>query len=91
MCRHTETDGADQVIVVPRCGSNGVSGTAAHCHCTLSPPDPGFESRLRGDFSGSSHTSDSKTGTQVATLSGAWRYRVSTTGGPVPVYCDWVR
>ena len=28
----------------------------------------------------------------MATLPGAWRYRVSTgTGGPVSVYCDWVR
>ena len=38
--------------------------------------DPGFESRLRRDFSGSSHTSDLKTGTPVATLPGAWHYRV---------------
>ena len=35
--------------------------------------DPGFESRLRRDFSGSSHTSDFKIGTPVATLPGAWR------------------
>ena len=34
-------------------------------------------------FSGSSHTSDLKIGTPVATLPGAWRYRVSTgTGQP---------
>ena len=45
--------------------------------------DPGFESRLRRDFSGSSHTSDFKIGTPVATLPGAWCYRVSTgTGRP---------
>ena len=32
---------------------------------------PGFDSRLpRGDFSGSSHTSDFKIGTPVATLPG---------------------
>ena len=46
---------------------------------------PVFESRLRRDLSGSvpSHTSDSKIGTPVATLPGAWRYRVSTgTGRP---------
>ena len=44
---------------------------------------PGFESRLRRDFSGSSHTSDLKIGTPVATLPGAWRYRVSAgTGRP---------
>ena len=45
--------------------------------------DPGFESRLRRDYSWSSHTSDSKIGTPVATLPGAWRYRVSHgTGRP---------
>ena len=45
--------------------------------------DPGFESRWRRDFSGSSHASDFKIGTPVATLPGAWRYRVSAgTGRP---------
>ena len=45
--------------------------------------DPGFESRLRRDFSRSSHACDLKIGTQVATLLGAWRYRVSAgTGWP---------
>ena len=45
--------------------------------------DPGFESRLRPDFPGSSHTSDFKIGTPVAILPGAWRYRVSAwTGWP---------
>ena len=33
--------------------------------------DPGFESRLRRDFSGSSHTSDLKIDTPVATLPSA--------------------
>ena len=37
--------------------------------------DPGFESRLRRDFSGSSHTSDFKIGTPVVTLPGARLYR----------------
>ena len=45
--------------------------------------DPGFEYRLRRDFSGSSHNSDLKIGTPVATLPGPWRYRVSAgTGRP---------
>ena len=45
--------------------------------------DRGFESRLRQDFSGSGHTSDFKIGTPVATLQGAWRYRVNAgTGRP---------
>ena len=44
---------------------------------------PGFESRLRWDFSRFSHISDLKTGTPVATLPGAWHYRVSAeTGQP---------
>ena len=46
--------------------------------------DPAFESRLRRDFSESSHTCDFKTGTSVATLPGAWRYWVNAgTGRPV--------
>ena len=44
---------------------------------------PEFGSHLRRDFSGSSHTSDLKIDTPVATLSGAWHYRVSAgTGQP---------
>ena len=45
--------------------------------------DLGFESHLRRDFSRSSHTSDLKIGTQVATLPGTWHYGVSAgTGWP---------
>ena len=45
--------------------------------------DPGFKSRLRRDFSESSHTSDFKIGTPVAALPDACRYRVSAgTGRP---------
>ena len=45
--------------------------------------DPGFESRLRRDFSGSSHTSDLKIGTPLATLPGACHDTVSAgTGRP---------
>ena len=48
--------------------------------------DPEFDSRLhRGDFKGSSHTSDLKIGTPVATLPGAWRYRVSAGTGRLGV------
>ena len=43
--------------------------------------DPGFESRLRQDFSWSSHTSDLKIGTPAAALPGAWRYGVSAVTG----------
>ena len=39
---------------------------------TSGAEDPGSESRLRRDFSGSSHTSDLKIGSPVATLPGAW-------------------
>ena len=44
--------------------------------------DPRFESRLRqGFFGGSSHISDLKIGTPVATLPDAWCYRVSVGAG----------
>ena len=42
---------------------------------------PGSNPACAGIFSGSSHTSDLKIGTPVATLTGAWRYRVSTGTG----------
>ena len=44
---------------------------------------PGSNPACTGIFSGSSHTSDLKIGTPVATLPGAWRHRVSAgTGRP---------
>ena len=44
---------------------------------------PGSNPACAGIFSGSSQTSDSKIGTPVATLPGAWCYRVSAgTGWP---------
>ena len=43
--------------------------------------DPGFESSLRRDFSRSGHTSDLEVGTPVATLPGAWRYKVNAANG----------
>ena len=44
---------------------------------------PGSNPACAGIFSGSSHTSDLKIGIPVATLPGAWRYRVSPgTGRP---------
>ena len=50
---------------------------------TLRAADPGFESRLRRDFSRSSHTIDLEIGTPLATLPDAWCYRVSVgTGWP---------
>ena len=49
--------------------------------------DPGFESCLWQDFSGSSHTSNFKIGTQVATLPGAW---VSAGTGQPDVSILWL-
>ena len=44
---------------------------------------PGSNPACAGIFSGSSHISDSKISTPVATLPGAWRYRVGAgTGQP---------
>ena len=58
---------------------------------TLRPYDPGFDSRLRhGDLSGSSHTSDSKIGTQVLISCQAPGVTGSALRlvGPVSVYID---
>ena len=52
--------------------------------------DPGFESRLRQDFSGSSHTSDLKIDTPVATLPGAWSYGISVGTGRPGVSILWL-
>ena len=44
---------------------------------------PGSNPACTGIFSGSSHTSDLKIATPVATLPGVWRYRVCAgTGRP---------
>ena len=42
---------------------------------------PGSNPACVDIFSGSSHTCDLKIGTPVATLPGAWRYRISTGTG----------
>ena len=53
--------------------------------------DPRFESRLRWDFFGvESHISDLKIGTPVATLPGAWHYRVSAGTGQPGVSILWL-
>ena len=49
--------------------------------------DPGFESRLRWDFSGSSHTNDQWLPFRAPGIIGS----VLGLVGPVSVYCDWVR
>ena len=58
----------------------------------VSTVDPGFDSRLRRNFSGSRHIGDLNTGVPVATLPGAWRYRSALElVDPVSEYCEWVR
>ena len=54
--------------------------------------DPGFEFRLRREFSGSSHTSDKKMALQWLPCQ-APGVIGSALGlvGPVSVYCGWVR
>ena len=42
---------------------------------------PGSNPACVGIFSGSSHTSDLKIGTPMATLPGSWRYRLSAGTG----------
>ena len=50
----------------------------------------GLNPACAGIFSGSSHTSDSKIGTPVATLPGAWCYRVSAGTGRPGVSILWL-
>ena len=57
---------------------------------TSGAEDPGFDSRLRRDFSGSSHTSDFKIGTPVAILPGAWHKRVRAGTGQPGVSILWL-
>ena len=52
--------------------------------------NPGFESRLQLDFSGSSRTSDFKISAPVATLPGVGCYRVSTGTGWLCVSILWL-
>ena len=70
-----------------------------HLHCLTGlvvrrPPQEWKVPRLipacNGAFSGSSHTSDLKIGTPVATLPGAWRYRVSAWTGRPGVSIRWL-
>ena len=52
--------------------------------------DSGFDPRLlRGDFSGSSQTSDFKTGTPVATLPGVLGSALGLVS-PESIYCVWM-
>ena len=51
---------------------------------------PGSNPACTGIFSGSSHTSVLKIGTKVATLPGAWRYRVSVGTGRPGVSILWL-
>ena len=51
---------------------------------------PGSNPTCAGIFSGSRHTSDSKIGTPVATLPGAWHYRVSAGTGQPGISILWL-
>ena len=73
----------DNCTFLPRRDRNRLAGLVVKVS-TSGAEGPGFKSRLRRDFSGSTHTSDLKIDTPVVILPGAWRYRVSTgTGRPV--------
>ena len=69
-------------------------GRPPRCLVVRRPPRerkiPGSNPACDGIFSGSSHTSDSKIGTPVATLPGAWRYRVSAGTGRTGVSILWL-
>ena len=83
--RNTQTSWVSPTPYLPRCPSrphHRLAGLVVKASAS-GAEDPGFESRLRRNFSGSCHTSDFKTGTPVATMPGAWRDRVSAgTGWP---------
>ena len=76
-------------VTRPLCFSHRLGGLVVKASASRAE-GPGFESRLRRDFSGSSHTSDLKIGTPVATLPGVWRYRVSTGTGRPGVSILWL-
>ena len=68
----------------------------SHIHCLIGLAVKASTSRAEdpGIFPGSSHTSDLKIGTPVATLPDAWCYIIESVSGlvsPVSVYCYWVR
>ena len=81
-----------------------MSGILPLVHCSLvdrlvgqvvrRPPRerkvPGSNPACAGIFLGSSHTSDLKIGTPVATLPGSWHYRVSTGTGRPGVSILWL-
>ena len=78
--RHSGREPSKYAAISP--GSDRLGGLVVKASASRAE-DQGFESRLRRDFSGSSHTSDLKIGTPVATLPGAWYCRVSAgTGRP---------
>ena len=81
-----------RLCILPECSRRGIAFQGegkieSLCLvCTLATSvsraaGPGFDSCLHGDFSRSGHTSDFKIGTPVATLPGAWHYRVSAVSG----------
>ena len=71
------------------CEENRLVGLVVRC-----PPReqkvPGSNPACAGTFSGSSHTSDLNIGTPVATLPGAWCYRVSAGTGRRGVSILWL-
>ena len=89
-------DNPEPLASIPACVSVNLSEA-----CDTRPPRRPRDRQIRGSipacalgiFPGSSQTSDLTIGTPVATLSGAWGYRVSAgTGWPAAsVCCDLVR
>ena len=77
------------VIYIISCVLDRLVGLVVGC-----PPRermiPGSNPACAGIFLGSSHTYDLKIGTPVATLPGAWRYRVSAGTGRPSVSILWL-
>ena len=68
------------VLLLCSCTGNCLDGLVVEAS-GLRAEDSWFESHLQRDFSRLNHTIDSKIGTPVAILPGAWHYRVSTGTG----------
>ena len=65
------------------CAADRLVGLVVKVSVCLEWKIPGLNPACAEIFSGWSHTSDLEIGTPVATLPGAWRYRVSAgTGQP---------
>ena len=76
-CCHIEIEGADQTFYLTQLQYTDTGPTSPSADPIMPGSWQGSHwSAPRGAFSKSIHTSDSQTGTRLATLLGAWRYGI---------------